>query len=116
MAETLWTSEEIVAATGGKLAGKPFAATGVSIDTRTLEPGDLFVALGGVRADHAGQRPDLLGVVHADLEDRPLGVARHARQGQRYADVVVVGLHRRMRPAGELQPGQDRLGHTGLAD
>jgi UDP-N-acetylmuramoyl-tripeptide--D-alanyl-D-alanine ligase len=52
MAETLWTSEEIVAATGGKLAGKAFAATGVSIDTRTLEPGDLFVALGGVRDGH----------------------------------------------------------------
>ena len=52
MAEPLWTSEEIVAATGGKLAGKPFAATGVSIDTRTLEPGDIFVALGGVRDGH----------------------------------------------------------------
>jgi len=52
MDEPLWTSDEIVAATGGKLAGKPFAATGVSIDTRTLEPGDLFVALGGVRDGH----------------------------------------------------------------
>jgi UDP-N-acetylmuramoyl-tripeptide--D-alanyl-D-alanine ligase len=52
MAEPLWTSDEIVAATRGKLAGKPFVATGVSIDTRTLEPGDLFVALGGVRDGH----------------------------------------------------------------
>ena len=52
MAEPLWTSEEIAAATGGKLAGAAFAATGVSIDTRTLEPGDLFVALGGVRDGH----------------------------------------------------------------
>ena len=52
MAEPLWTSEEIIQATGGKLCGKPFAATGVSIDTRTLEPGDLFVALGGVRDGH----------------------------------------------------------------
>jgi UDP-N-acetylmuramoyl-tripeptide--D-alanyl-D-alanine ligase len=52
MAEPLWTSEEIAAATNGKLAGRPFTATGVSIDTRTLEPGDLFVALGGVRDGH----------------------------------------------------------------
>ncbi|MDB5475452.1 MAG: murF [Phenylobacterium sp.] len=51
-AEPLWTSDEIVAATGGKLVGRPFVATGVSIDTRTLEPGDLFVALGGVRDGH----------------------------------------------------------------
>ncbi|HVN01384.1 MAG TPA: UDP-N-acetylmuramoyl-tripeptide--D-alanyl-D-alanine ligase [Caulobacteraceae bacterium] len=52
MAEPLWSSDEILAATGGALAGAPFAATGVSIDTRTLESGDLFVALAGVRDGH----------------------------------------------------------------
>lgn len=52
MAEPLWTADEIAAATGGKLAGQAFVATGVSIDTRTIEPGDLFVALGGVRDGH----------------------------------------------------------------
>ena len=52
MAEPLWTSAEIVAASGGALAGAAFAATGVSIDTRTIEPGDLFVALAGERDGH----------------------------------------------------------------
>jgi UDP-N-acetylmuramoyl-tripeptide--D-alanyl-D-alanine ligase len=52
MAEPLWTSDEIVAATGGALSGAAFAATRVSIDTRTLEPGDLFVALAGERDGH----------------------------------------------------------------
>jgi len=52
MAEPLWTSEEIARAVGGKPAGAAFAATGVSIDTRTVEPGDLFVALAGVRDGH----------------------------------------------------------------
>jgi UDP-N-acetylmuramoyl-tripeptide--D-alanyl-D-alanine ligase len=52
MPEPLWTSEEIVRATGGQAAGGGFRATGVSIDTRTLEPGDLFVALAGVRDGH----------------------------------------------------------------
>ncbi|MBX3483177.1 UDP-N-acetylmuramoyl-tripeptide--D-alanyl-D-alanine ligase [Phenylobacterium sp.] len=51
MADPLWTSKAIAAATGGDEAGG-FAATGVSIDTRTLEPGDLFVALAGVRDGH----------------------------------------------------------------
>jgi UDP-N-acetylmuramoyl-tripeptide--D-alanyl-D-alanine ligase len=51
MAEPLWTSREIAQATGGAEAAA-FAAIGVSIDTRTLEPGDLFVALGGVRDGH----------------------------------------------------------------
>jgi UDP-N-acetylmuramoyl-tripeptide--D-alanyl-D-alanine ligase len=36
---------------GGKVNGA-FTATGVSIDTRTVEPGDLFVALAGVRDGH----------------------------------------------------------------
>ena len=52
MTEPLWTSAEIVGATGGHAAGGEFRATGVSIDTRTLEPGDLFVALAGVRDGH----------------------------------------------------------------
>jgi UDP-N-acetylmuramoyl-tripeptide--D-alanyl-D-alanine ligase len=52
MADPLWTSAEIAAATGGKLSGSAFFASGVSIDTRSIEPGDLFVALGGVRDGH----------------------------------------------------------------
>ena len=43
---TLWTSAEAEAATLGS-ATKDFAVTGISIDTRTLKPGDLFVALKG---------------------------------------------------------------------
>ncbi|CAN7302680.1 UDP-N-acetylmuramoyl-tripeptide--D-alanyl-D-alanine ligase [Phenylobacterium sp. LjRoot225] len=52
MAEPLWTSEDIARATGGASVGGGFRATGVSIDTRSLEPGDLFVALAGVRDGH----------------------------------------------------------------
>ena len=52
MAEALWTSAEIVSATGGRLQGRAFEASGVSFDTRTLEPGDLFVALKGERDGH----------------------------------------------------------------
>ena len=47
----LWTSADAVAATSGR-ATRPFAATGVSIDTRTQQPGDLFVALKDVRDGH----------------------------------------------------------------
>jgi len=53
MTEPLWTSEAIAAAVAGQVSGAPFAATGVSIDTRTLEPGDLFVALTAERDGHA---------------------------------------------------------------
>ena len=46
----LWTAEELVHASGGTMPA-PFAATGVSIDTRTLRPGELFVALAGENRD-----------------------------------------------------------------
>ncbi len=47
----LWTSDEAVEATGGR-ALAPFAVSGVSIDTRTIEKGDLFVALKAARDGH----------------------------------------------------------------
>src|ERR1700754_1435328 len=52
MPEPLWTQQQIAAATEGTSVGDGFVATGVSIDTRTLRPGDLFVALAGVRDGH----------------------------------------------------------------
>ncbi|UTP38413.1 UDP-N-acetylmuramoyl-tripeptide--D-alanyl-D-alanine ligase [Phenylobacterium sp. LH3H17] len=52
MAEPLWTAEEIAKAVGGKVTGGGFAVNGVSIDTRSIETGDLFVALAGVRDGH----------------------------------------------------------------
>lgn len=46
----LWTADDLAEATGGRLLA-PFDATGVSIDTRTLQPGDLFIALVGEGRD-----------------------------------------------------------------
>jgi UDP-N-acetylmuramoyl-tripeptide--D-alanyl-D-alanine ligase len=48
----LWTSAAADTATGGR-STMPWQATGVSIDTRTLQPGDLFVALSDQRDGHA---------------------------------------------------------------
>ncbi|PTX54067.1 UDP-N-acetylmuramoyl-tripeptide--D-alanyl-D-alanine ligase [Litoreibacter ponti] len=48
---SLWTSADAIAATGGTSA-VDWTANGVSIDTRTLAPGDMFVALKDVRDGH----------------------------------------------------------------
>jgi len=48
---SLWTAQKAAVATGGKAQGD-WTVTGVSIDTRTLQPGDLFVALKAVRDGH----------------------------------------------------------------
>ena len=47
---TLWSSAEAETATLGR-ASAPFAVNGLSIDTRTLKEGDLFVALKGDSRD-----------------------------------------------------------------
>lgn len=44
----LWTSDALVAATGGRPFGTmPAGITGISIDTRSLKPGDAFFAIKG---------------------------------------------------------------------
>jgi len=47
----LWTAAAAAAATGGQAVGD-WQASGVSIDTRSLQPGDLFVALKDIRDGH----------------------------------------------------------------
>jgi UDP-N-acetylmuramoyl-tripeptide--D-alanyl-D-alanine ligase len=47
----LWTLKQVAAAAGGGASGDA-TITGVSIDTRTLQPGDLFVALKDARDGH----------------------------------------------------------------
>ena len=48
---SLWSAKEAALATGGSASGD-WVASGVSIDTRTLQPGDLFVALKAERDGH----------------------------------------------------------------
>ncbi|NHO32197.1 UDP-N-acetylmuramoyl-tripeptide--D-alanyl-D-alanine ligase [Acetobacter fallax] len=54
----LWTGRELAEATGGRFGasgdGAGIVVTGVSIDTRTLQPGDLFIALAGENSDGHG--------------------------------------------------------------
>ncbi len=47
---TLWTSSDIAKATDGKSSGA-FPVIGLSIDSRTTAPGDLFIALKGPNSD-----------------------------------------------------------------
>jgi UDP-N-acetylmuramoyl-tripeptide--D-alanyl-D-alanine ligase len=53
MSDPIWQWDELVAASGGRADQEPSAAiTGISIDTRTLIPGDVFVALSDKRDGH----------------------------------------------------------------
>ncbi len=75
---TLWTSADAGAATGGQ-STSIWDATGVSIDTRTIQSGDLFVALKAERDGH-----DFVAMAFAKgasaalVTHRPDGVADNA--------------------------------------
>ncbi|MEO9683784.1 UDP-N-acetylmuramoyl-tripeptide--D-alanyl-D-alanine ligase, partial [Tateyamaria sp.] len=75
---TLWTSAEAAAATGGT-ATIEWTAQGVSIDTRTLQAGDLFVALQAARDGHDFVAQALeSGAAAALVTHVPEGVAEDA--------------------------------------
>lgn len=53
MSTPLWTGERLIGAMQAQVSGPvPAAVTGASIDTRTLQPGDAFFAIKGVRDGH----------------------------------------------------------------
>lgn len=71
----LWSAEEVGRATGGRVRGV-WRAGGVSIDTRTLQPGDLFIALQGPNHDGHDHVADALarGAAAAVVHREPEGV------------------------------------------
>ena len=78
MTTPLWTSEAAAAATGGR-ATCEFDAGGVSIDSRAVAPGDLFVALRDVRDGHDFVAAALdAGAAAAMVSRIPEGVAPDA--------------------------------------
>lgn len=71
----LWTAAEAAAATDGTVTAD-WQATGVSIDSRTVKPGDLFVALVGPNHDaHRFVRDALAAGAAAAMVHRREGVA-----------------------------------------
>ena len=109
MTVPLWTASELVEATGGTLSA-PFDAGGVSIDTRTLAAGDLFVALVGEGRDGHAFVADAIAngaagaIVHDDVspagpvlrvDDTLAGLARlggfaRARFGENNGRLVAI--------------------------
>ncbi|MCW9039450.1 MAG: UDP-N-acetylmuramoylalanyl-D-glutamyl-2,6-diaminopimelate--D-alanyl-D-alanine ligase, partial [Rhodospirillales bacterium] len=75
----LWTSDQAVSATGGACS-KAWSATGVSIDSRAVEEGDLFVAIRGPNMDGHDFVADALarGAVAAVVDHVPAGIAKDA--------------------------------------
>lgn len=109
MADPLWTAKEAAVATGGRLdPDTGWTASGVSIDTRSIRPGDLFIALQDQRDGHdfvpdamaRGASAALVArsdcgpgnkLVVKDTLEGLRGLARHARDRSDAIRVAVTG-------------------------
>jgi UDP-N-acetylmuramoyl-tripeptide--D-alanyl-D-alanine ligase len=114
--DVLWTRDAAIAATGGTSA-RDWAATGVSIDTRSLQPGDLFVALTAARDGHDFVAAALArGAAAALVSRRPEGVAADAPLLE-VPDVLEglrsLGVAARARFGGRLVAVTGSVGNTG---
>jgi len=75
----LWTSAELRDATNGALAAE-FSISGVSIDSRSIAPGDIFIALRDQRDGHEFVADALLrGASLAMVDNTPPGAADAAK-------------------------------------
>ncbi|MGE0223955.1 MAG: UDP-N-acetylmuramoyl-tripeptide--D-alanyl-D-alanine ligase [Acetobacteraceae bacterium] len=109
----LWTAQDLAEATGGE-ATTPIAATGVSIDTRTLQPGDLFIALHGEGRDgHEFVLDALAKGAAAAMVHRPVpGAERLLRVDDTLAALSRLGAYARSRFAGALVAVTGSVGKT----
>jgi UDP-N-acetylmuramoyl-tripeptide--D-alanyl-D-alanine ligase len=75
----IWTAKDAVAATGGHTTSD-WSATGVSIDTRTIEKGNLFIAIKGDYSDGHDYVAEALekGASAAVVSHVPEGVSENA--------------------------------------
>ena len=75
----LWTANEIAGLVGAQIKGD-WSATGISIDSRTIAPGDLFVALAGPNFDGHDYVADAFDrhAVAAMVQRRPDGLSDNA--------------------------------------
>ena len=115
----LWTAAELRAATGGGLVGEP-VVTGVSIDSRSIVPGDLFVALRDARDGHDFVADALRrGAACAMVDRDPPGVAPDApllRVADTLRGLTALGAAGRARFRGKLAAVTGSVGKTGTKE
>jgi len=114
----LWTAAEIAAATGGKAYGD-WAVAGVSIDSRTVQRGELFIALRGPNHDGHDFVADALARGAAALVDRVpdgLGAAPLVVVGDTMAALTALGRAARARSSARIAALTGSVGKTGTKE
>ncbi|HUE19631.1 MAG TPA: UDP-N-acetylmuramoylalanyl-D-glutamyl-2,6-diaminopimelate--D-alanyl-D-alanine ligase [Stellaceae bacterium] len=116
----LWTSSEAAAATGGK-SNRDWSAHGVSIDSRSLNRGDLFVALKGPKFDghdylaEAFKKGAAAALVHRVVPGLPADAAL-LTVADTQAGIEALGRAARARMSGTVIGVTGSVGKTGTKE
>jgi UDP-N-acetylmuramoyl-tripeptide--D-alanyl-D-alanine ligase len=116
----LWSAVEAAAATGGSCS-TDWVATGVSIDTRSLAPGDLFIAIRGPNHDGhdfvvaALQRGAAAVMVDREISKLPVG-APVIRVADTLAGLAALGAVGRNRSRARIVAVTGSVGKTGTKE
>jgi UDP-N-acetylmuramoyl-tripeptide--D-alanyl-D-alanine ligase len=118
-AAPLWSADELRDAVGGSLV-PACAVSGVSIDSRTVRPGDLFVALRDARDGHAFVGDALArGAACAMVDHDPAGVPADAhllRVADTLRGLTALGAAGRERFGGRVVAVTGSVGKTGTKE
>src|SRR5215472_243671 len=115
----LWTAQDAVAATGGSNITN-WSASGISIDTRSLRPGDLFVSLRGPNHDGhdfisaAFARGAAAAMVDCDIPDLPM--VPLLRVTDTLAGLTALGSAARKRSNSQVLAVTGSVGKTGTKE
>lgn len=111
----LWTSSDIAAATGG-VASAAFEVTGVTFDSREVEPGHLFIALKGEATDGhkflaQAMEKGAAGVLVSEETAYP-----HVRVADSFAALNALGTAARARTQAKIIGVTGSVGKTGTKE
>lgn len=112
---SLWTAQEIAAATGGTLHGD-FAVEGVTFDSREVVAGDLFIALKGEATDghrflDGARARGAAGLLVSEAVDAP-----HVRVEDSFAALNALGAAARDRSSATRIGVTGSVGKTGVKE
>jgi UDP-N-acetylmuramoyl-tripeptide--D-alanyl-D-alanine ligase len=119
VSEALWTATELAVATGGRARGN-WSVAGVAIDSRTVQPGELFIALRGPHHDGHDFVAAALAKGAAALVDRlPANVPADAKVimvEDTMAALTALGRAARARSRARLAAITGSVGKTGTKE
>ncbi len=117
----IWSVEDAAKATGGDIKGGSWSATGISIDSRTVQAGDLFIALTGDNGDGHKFVADALkkGAAAAMVSHVPEGVAQDAHLlvvDDTFTALQALGAASRARTGAKIIGVTGSVGKTGTKE